>query len=139
MDARVSSVVAQLLLSLPNVVETGTETRRWGDKLVFRVDAQADGGKMFAQFDLGEDGRAVLSFAGPERFRELLETEGVVPAPYRAHIFWIALEHWKVFRRGELEELLRRAHAMTYAKLPKRTRDLVARRVKRSLLSRQRN
>ena len=52
--------------------------------------------------------------------------EGVVPAPYRARIFWVALEHWGVFRRAELEELLRRAHALTYAKLSKRTRDLLA-------------
>jgi predicted DNA-binding protein (MmcQ/YjbR family) len=112
------------LMELPHVVETGSETRRWGDKLVFRVGAQAVGGKMFAQFDFVENGRVVLSFAaGTERFRELLETEGVVSAPYRARIHWIALEHSDVFRRGELEELLRRAHAMTFAKLPKRTRD----------------
>jgi predicted DNA-binding protein (MmcQ/YjbR family) len=115
------------LLTLAHVVETGSQTRRWGDKLVFRVGAQADGGKMFAQFDFAEDKRAVLSFAaGPDRFREILERDGVVPAPYRARIHWIALKHWNVFRRAELEELLRRAHALTYAKLPKRTRDLLA-------------
>jgi predicted DNA-binding protein (MmcQ/YjbR family) len=115
------------LLKLPHVVETGSDTRRWGDKLVFRVGAQADGGKMFAQFDFAEDGRAVLSFAaGPMRFRELLEKEGVVPAPYRARIHWVALEHWNVFPQRELEELLRRAHVLTYAKLPKRTRELLA-------------
>jgi predicted DNA-binding protein (MmcQ/YjbR family) len=73
----------------------------------------------------------VLSFAaGPDRFREILERDGVVPAPYRARIHWIALEHWNVywnvFRRAESEDLLRRAHALTYAKLPKRTRELLA-------------
>jgi len=119
------------LLTLPYVVETGSETRRWGDKLVFRVGgrvgSQEDGGKMFAQFDFEEDGQAVLSFAaGPEGFRELLEREGVVPAPYRARIHWVALKDWGVFGRAELEELLRRAHALTYAKLPKRTRELLA-------------
>src|SRR5450755_3344278 len=115
------------LLTLPHVVETGSETRRWGDKLVFRVGAQADGGRMFAQFDFAEDGRGVLSFAaGPDRFHELLERDGVVPAPYRARIHWVALEHWDVFGRGELEELLQRAHALTYAKLSKRTRGLLA-------------
>jgi predicted DNA-binding protein (MmcQ/YjbR family) len=51
------------------------------------VGSQEGGGKIFAQFDFEEDGRAVLSFAaGPERFRQLLEKEGVIPAPYRAHI-----------------------------------------------------
>jgi predicted DNA-binding protein (MmcQ/YjbR family) len=124
MDAECTRV---FLLTLPHVVETGSETRQWRDKLVFRAGAQADGGKMFAQLDFPEDGRAVLSFAaGPELFRELLEKEGVVPAPYRARIYWVALEHGSVFRRGELEELLRRAHALTWAKLPKRTRDLLA-------------
>ncbi|HTC75382.1 MAG TPA: hypothetical protein VK684_07380, partial [Edaphobacter sp.] len=98
-----------------------------GDKLIFRVGAQAEGGKMFAQIDFAEDGPAVSSFAaGPERIRDLLEREGVIPAPYRARIHWVALEHWDVFRRGELEDLLRRAHGLTYAKLPKRTRDLLA-------------
>src|SRR5260370_10806782 len=107
------------LLTLPHVVETGSETRRWGDKLVFRVGAQADGGKMFAQFDFAEDGRAVLSFAaGPEQFRNLLEKDGIVPATYRARIYWVALEQGSVFRRVELVELLRRAHALTWAKLP---------------------
>jgi predicted DNA-binding protein (MmcQ/YjbR family) len=115
------------LLTLPHVVETGSVTRRWGDKLVFRVGAQADGGKMFAQFDFVEDGRAVLSFAvGPDRFHELLERDSVAPAPYRARIHWVALEHWDAFGRGELEELLGRAHALTHAKLSKRTRGLLA-------------
>lgn len=114
------------LLTLPYVVETGSETRTWGDKLVFRVGAQTDGGKMFAQFDFEEDGRAVLSFAaGPGGFRELLERDGVVPAPYRARIYWVALEGWDVIDGVELEELLRRAHALTYGKLPKRVRDLI--------------
>jgi predicted DNA-binding protein (MmcQ/YjbR family) len=114
------------LLGLPYVVETGSETRRWGDKLVFRVGPEADGGKMFAQFDFEEDGRAVLSFAaGPDGFRELLEKDGVVAAPYRARIYWVALESWNVFGRTELEELLRRAHALTYAKLPRRVRSLI--------------
>jgi predicted DNA-binding protein (MmcQ/YjbR family) len=117
------------LLTLPYVVETGSETRRWGDKLVFRVGAEADGGKMFAQFDFEEDGRAVLSFAaGPEGFRELLERDGVVPAPYRARIYWVALEGWDVLPRAELQELLRRAHALTYAKLPRKVRELIGSR-----------
>jgi predicted DNA-binding protein (MmcQ/YjbR family) len=113
------------MLTLPYVVESGSATPRWGDKLVFRVGAEEDGGKMFAQFDFEEDGRAVLSFAaGPEGFLELLERDGVVPAPYRARIHWVALERWDVFGGAELEELLRRAHALTYAKLSKKTRDL---------------
>jgi predicted DNA-binding protein (MmcQ/YjbR family) len=111
------------LLKLPHVVETQSDTERWGSKLVFRTADRAIGGQMFAQFDFGEDGRATLSFAaGPERFHELLEIDGVVPAPYRARIHWVALERWNAFSRAELEALLRHAHAITSAKLPKRAK-----------------
>jgi predicted DNA-binding protein (MmcQ/YjbR family) len=114
------------LLSLPYVVETVSETARWGDKLVFRVGDQAAGGKMFSQIDLEKDGRAILSFAAdPGRFHEFLEREGVIPAPYRARLHWIALLRWDVVRDSELKDLLCTARALTFAKLPKRTRDLL--------------
>ena len=122
----------EFLKSLPLVVETATNTTRWGDKLVFRVGEQAAGGKMFSQIDFEEDGRAILSFAaGPEGFRELIERDGVVPAPYRARLHWVALMRWDAIGDAELRELLRSAVAITFAKLPKRTRDLLTRGKKR--------
>ena len=114
------------LLSLPYVVESVSETVRWGDKLVFRVGDASIGGKMFAQIDFEADGRAVLSFvAGPERFHELIEIVGVNPAPYRARLYWIALVQWNAIRDLELKKLLGNAQAITFAKLPKRTRNLL--------------
>src|ERR1700761_3376681 len=93
----------EYLLRLPHVVET----MQWGANLVFWVGDKAIGGKMFALMNLEEDGRGVLSFAaGPERYAELLEKEGVVPAPYFARIHWVSLEHWRALRAGELKELL---------------------------------
>jgi predicted DNA-binding protein (MmcQ/YjbR family) len=69
----------------------------------------------------------VLSFAaGPERYAELLETEGVYPAPYLARAHWVAIRHWGVLRSSELEELLKSGHGLVYAKLPKKTRDVLA-------------
>jgi predicted DNA-binding protein (MmcQ/YjbR family) len=116
------------LLSLPQVVETSSNAARWGDKLVFRVGDRAAGGKMFAQIDLEEDGRAILSFAaGPERFRDLIGMDGIVPAPYRARLYWIALMRWNAVRDSELKDLMRHARKITFAKLPKRTRDLLTR------------
>jgi predicted DNA-binding protein (MmcQ/YjbR family) len=116
------------LLSLPHVVETASNTARWGDKLVFRVGDQAAGGKMFSQSDLEEDGRAILSFAtDPERFDELIGRDGIVPAPYRARLHWIALMRWDAIRDPELKDLLRRAGEITFAKLPRRTRDFLTR------------
>lgn len=62
----------------------------------------------------------MISFsAGAERFSELVEMEGVTPAPYMARIFWVAAERWDVLRNSEWESELRAAHALTLAKLPK--------------------
>jgi predicted DNA-binding protein (MmcQ/YjbR family) len=113
----------KFLLSLPNV----EETMQWGDNLVFWVGDKAIGGKMFALANLSRDSNGVLSFAaGAERYHELLETEGVFPAPYMARIFWVAIQRYDVFSSSELERLLRAAHQLTFNKLPKRTRETLA-------------
>jgi predicted DNA-binding protein (MmcQ/YjbR family) len=68
----------EYLLQLPHVVET----MQWGANLVFWVGDKAIGGKMFALLNLDDDQKAVLSFAaGPERYAELLETEGSFSRP----------------------------------------------------------
>jgi predicted DNA-binding protein (MmcQ/YjbR family) len=115
--------VREYLLRLPHVVET----MQWGANLVFWVGDKAIGGKMFAVVNLDDDQRGVLSFAaGPERYAELLETEGVFPAPYLARAYWVAIRHWGVLRSSELEEQLTLGHGLIFAKLPKRTRDVLA-------------
>jgi predicted DNA-binding protein (MmcQ/YjbR family) len=117
------------LLKLPHAVES----RQWGDNLVFWVEDKVIGGKMFCLLNLdprrGADAgtHGVLSYAaGPERYAELLEREGFVPAPYFARIFWVAVEQWSTLRNAEWEDELRAAHAITFAKLPKRTCDVLA-------------
>jgi predicted DNA-binding protein (MmcQ/YjbR family) len=113
----------KFLLSLPHV----EETMQWGDNLLFWVGDKSIGGKMFAVANLDRDSNGVLSFAaGPERYHELLETEGVFPAPYMARNFWVAIERYDVISSRELEQLLRSAHQIIFAKLPKRTRDVLA-------------
>jgi len=116
------------LLSLPHVVET----QQWGDNLVFWVGDKRIGGKMFALVDLGEGlskGVAMYS-AGPERYADLLEREGLIPAPYMARIFWVAAERWNALRNNEWEDELRAAHEITLGKLPKRVREALALPVK---------
>jgi predicted DNA-binding protein (MmcQ/YjbR family) len=115
--------VREYLLQLPYVAET----MQWGANLVFWVGDKAIGGKMFALLNLDDDQQGVLSFAaGQERYAELLETEGVFPAPYLARAHWVAIRHWGVLRSSELEELLKSGHGLVYAKLPKKTRDVLA-------------
>jgi predicted DNA-binding protein (MmcQ/YjbR family) len=111
------------LLSLPHV----EETMQWGDNLVFWVADKAIGGKMFALANLSPDSRGVLSFAaGPERYAELLEIDGAHPAPYLARAYWIAIERYNVFSSKELKDHLRNAHEIVYARLPKRTKVVLA-------------
>jgi len=111
------------LLTLPHV----EETMQWGDNLVFWVGDKTIGGKMFALANLSKDSHGVLSFAaGPERYSELLEIEGVFPAPYMARIYWAAIERFDVFSSNELKEHLRNAHSIVYNKLPKKTKDALA-------------
>jgi predicted DNA-binding protein (MmcQ/YjbR family) len=113
----------EYLLRLPHVVET----MQWGANLVFWVGDKTIGGKMFALMNLDDDQRAVLSFAaGPERYVELLETEGVFPAPYLARAHWVAIQHWGVFRSEELEELLELGRRLVYNKLRRKTREVLA-------------
>jgi predicted DNA-binding protein (MmcQ/YjbR family) len=115
------------LLTLPYAVET----MQWGDNLVFWVGDKAIGGKMFCLLNLDAGAHGVISYsAGPERYAELVEREDIVPAPYMARIYWVAVERWSVLRNAEWEAELSAAHAITLAKLPKRVRDVLEMPVK---------
>jgi len=110
-------------LSLPHVAETVN----WGHDLVFWVGDRDIGGKMFAVIDLENTGSGVLSFhCGAARFHQLIEIEGIVPAPYSARAFWVMVERWDVLRQREFEDELRKAHTLIYEKLPKRTKTILA-------------
>ena len=111
------------LLGLPHAVET----MQWGDNLVFWVGDKAIGGKMFCLLNLDAGEHGVVSYAaGPERYAELVEREGMAPAPYMARIYWVAVERWDALRNVEWESELRAAHAITLAKLPKGVREVLA-------------
>jgi predicted DNA-binding protein (MmcQ/YjbR family) len=114
--------IRAFLLKLPHVVET----MQWGDNLVFWVGDKAIGGKMFALVNLDAAGGVISYAAGPERYAELLEIEGLYPAPYMARIYWVAAREWSVLRPAEWEFELRAAHEITYNKLPPRTRKVLA-------------
>jgi predicted DNA-binding protein (MmcQ/YjbR family) len=114
--------IREICLALPHAAET----LNWGHHLVYWAGERELGGKMFAMTDLDGTGTGVLWFhAGPERYHELLEIEGILPAPHLARAYWVAVERWDVLRPREIAEELRRAHGLIFAKLPKRTRALL--------------
>jgi predicted DNA-binding protein (MmcQ/YjbR family) len=115
------------LLTLPHTVET----MQWGANLVFWVGDKAIGGKMFALINLDDPphpesaaGRILhpsISYAaGPARYSELLELDGLIPAPYFARAHWIAAVRWDVFPTAGWRRELTAAHALTLAKLPRK-------------------
>ena len=120
------------LLTLPHV----SETMQWGANLVFWIGDKAVGGKMFAVINLdeptadeasGRRTRRIASFAaGPERFAELVEKDGLLPAPYLARAHWVAAERWDVFTIAEWQDELRAAHAIVFGKLTGRLRHQLA-------------
>jgi predicted DNA-binding protein (MmcQ/YjbR family) len=114
--------VRDFVKRLPHV----EETLQWGDALVFWVGDKTIGGKMFAVASLAGPGPVFSFAAGPEKYPELVEREGVVPAPYLARAHWVALVHWKALPSGEVQSLLRDAHGLIFAKLPKRTKEILA-------------
>jgi predicted DNA-binding protein (MmcQ/YjbR family) len=103
--------IRKFCLSLPHV----TEEIQWEDHLLFKI-----GGKMFAITTLGPEGVRVSLKSTPEKFAELTENPGVIPAPYMARNFWIALERWDALRKNEIEGLVRESYQLVLAKLPKK-------------------
>ena len=100
-------------LSFPHV----TEKVQWGYDLVFKI-----GGKMFAVTVL-ETAPHCLSFkCTPEQFAELIERDGIAPAPYVARYHWVALQRFDALNDKELKALLRNAYDLVLAKLPKKLR-----------------
>jgi predicted DNA-binding protein (MmcQ/YjbR family) len=115
--------IRAICMALPNV----TETVNWGHHLVYWIGDRDIGGKMFAMTDLDGSGTGVLWFhCGTERFHELLEKEGISGSPYLAKVHWVTIDRWDSLRPREVEEELRKAHALIYEKLPKRVKTILA-------------
>ena len=93
-----------------------TRDIKWGADLVLGV-----GGKMFAvtPSDGSEGGR--LSFkVADERFLELTDQPGIIPAPYMARAHWISVIEPQRYSTGELELFVRDAYTLVRARLTKK-------------------
>ena len=115
--------VREFCLSLPHT----TEHLQWEIDLVFKV-----GGKMFAVVPT-EPGRLWMSMkCSSEEFAELIERQGIIPAPYLARAKWVALESEDALPRSEVQGLLRAAHTLVFTKLPKKAQEKLTREKTRS-------
>ena len=92
-----------------------TEDIKWDYDLVFSV-----GGKMFAVVCL-EPPHTVAFKCTPERFAELVERDGIIPAPYLARAMWVQEQGiGETLDRRELTQLLHGSYELVVAKLPKK-------------------
>ena len=58
----------------------------------------------------------------PEKFAELVEREGIIPAPYVARYHWVSIEDPKELDRKELQELIANSYKLVFDKLPAKVR-----------------
>ena len=112
-----------MLLKLPHVAET----EAWSTYVLFWAADKSIGGKLFAMMNPVNETNGVITYAaGPERYAELLEREGVSPSVEFPRSQWVQVERWDVFRQAEWQSEMKAAHAIITAKLPKRTLDVLA-------------
>ena len=110
-----------LCLSFPHA----TEKLQWEDELCFKVR-----GKIFAMVRLSSVPQRVVFKCDPEEFLELIENDGVVPAPYVGRYKWAMLESLEVLPGSEIERCIRKSYEMVAAKnKPSRSR---IKKIKRS-------
>ena len=96
-----------LCFSLPDAIEN----LQWEDELCFKVR-----GKIFAMVSLSSVPQRLIFKCDPEEFAELMENEGVVPAPYVGRYKWIMLESLEVLPHSEIDRCIRKSYAMVAAK-----------------------
>jgi predicted DNA-binding protein (MmcQ/YjbR family) len=62
----------------------------------------------------------------PEKFAELVEIDGIIPAPYMARNHWVAMLSIDALRQPEIKELIQESYQMILAKLPKKKQSELA-------------
>lgn len=107
--------VREFCLLLPHT----TEDVKWGNDLTLCI-----GGKMFTVLNLAEEQQTAVSFkCTPEKFAELIEKEGIIPAHYVARYHWVTLEKFDALEETELKDLIKKSYEMVLAKLPKKVKN----------------
>jgi predicted DNA-binding protein (MmcQ/YjbR family) len=113
----VIEVIRRMCRALPG----STEDVKWGADLVFSV-----GGKMFTVVCL-DPPHTVAFKCTPDAFAELVERDGIIPAPYLARAMWVQERAADVLERRELQELIKASYELVVAGLPKSKRPGAAR------------
>jgi predicted DNA-binding protein (MmcQ/YjbR family) len=104
--------IRELCLSFPEA----TEDMPWGDDLCFKVRGRIFTGVVLSD---GRFPRLTLKCA-PETFHELIEIEGIAPAPYVGRYKWIQISKSNLLPADEIESLIRQSYELVSTKAPKK-------------------
>lgn len=89
---------------------------KWEDDLVFTVAT-----KMFVVIGLRGPHKGRMGFkVDPDRFLELTDQPGMIPAPYMARAFWVSIIEPERFDRTQTEAFVRRSYELVRAGLSKK-------------------
>jgi predicted DNA-binding protein (MmcQ/YjbR family) len=105
--------VRAFCLTLPHT----TEDVQWEHALLFRIAK-----KIYCSVNLEpESSPTKIAFkCTPEKFAELVEVEGIIPAPYMARNHWVAMVEMSALRQPEIKELIQNSYRLVLEKLPKK-------------------
>jgi predicted DNA-binding protein (MmcQ/YjbR family) len=103
-------------LSLPGT----TEDVKWGNDLCFSV-----GKKMFTVTGVDSNDAGISVKCTPEKFAELTERPGIIPAHYVARYHWVTIEDPKAVTPAELKDLIRTSYQLVFDKLPPKIRKTI--------------
>jgi predicted DNA-binding protein (MmcQ/YjbR family) len=106
--------IRKFCLSLPGA----TEDVKWGNDLTFCI-----GKKMFAVSGLETAAQSISFKCTPEKFAELVEKDGIIPAHYVARYHWVTVEKFDALKSNELQALIEDSYKMVREKLPKKLRN----------------
>ena len=98
-----------------------TQDIKWGNDLCYSV-----GTKIFCV--TGLQGMQYVSFkTAPEEFAELIEREGVIPAPYSARYYWVLVKDPRSLRPKEWKAYIQKSYLLVFEKLSRKVRNDILR------------
>jgi predicted DNA-binding protein (MmcQ/YjbR family) len=93
-----------------------TRDIKWDTNLVFSV-----GEKMFAMMPVdGSDGGRLSFKVEDDRFLELTDQPGIIPAPYLARARWVSVIEPQRFDTAELASFIRGSYSLVRARLTRK-------------------
>ena len=98
-----------------------TEDVKWGSDLCFCV-----GAKMFCVTGVDSSDSGVSLKCTPEKFAELTERAGIIPAHYVARYHWVTIEQLDAVTPAELKTLIEGSYQLVFDKLPPKIKKTIS-------------